>query len=154
MGHALMENRNGLAVAGGLTHATGTAEREAALNLVDAHRPSRRRITLAADKAYDVAAFMGDLRDRAVTPHIAIDGNVRKSGKPRATAIDQRTTRHAGYRISQVIRKRIEEISAGARRSVGSPGQAARPRQDRGSLHPRPRHLRSHPSPKLLAASP
>jgi hypothetical protein len=50
------------------------------------------------------------LRERAVTPHIAIDGNVRKNGKPRSTAIDQRTTRHPGYAISQVIRKRIEEI--------------------------------------------
>lgn len=110
MGHALMENRNGLAVAGDLTHATGTAEREAALDLVDAHRPRPRRITLGADKAYDVAAFVTALRARAVTPHIAIDGNVRKSGKPRATEIDRRTTRHVGYRISQVIRKRVEEI--------------------------------------------
>ena len=53
---------------------------------------------------------MRDLRDRAVTPHIAIDGTVRKSGRPRPTAIDRPTTRHAGYRISQIIRKRIEEI--------------------------------------------
>lgn len=110
MGHAFMENRNGLAVGGDLTHATGTAEREAALGLVDGHRPGRRRITLGADKAYDVSAFVEALRERTVTPHIAIDGNVRKSGKPRATAIDPRTTRHVGYRISQVVRKRIEEI--------------------------------------------
>jgi transposase len=110
MGHALMENRNGLAVAGDLTHATGTAEREAALALLDAHRPGARRITLGADKAYDVADFVKALRDRRVTPHVAIDGHVRKSGKPRATAIDRRTTGHVGYRISQVIRKRIEEI--------------------------------------------
>ena len=86
----LRENRNGLAVAGELTHGTGTAEREAALTLVDACRPGRRRITLGADKAYDVAAFVGDLRARIVTPHIVVDGNVRKSGKPRATAIDRR----------------------------------------------------------------
>lgn len=110
MGHALMENRHGLAVAGEVTHATGTAEREAALGLVDEHRPGRRRITLGADKAYDVAAFVEALRERTVTPHIAIDGNVRKSGKPRSTAIDRRTKRHPGYAISQVIRKRIEEI--------------------------------------------
>jgi IS5 family transposase len=110
MGHALMENRHGLSVGGEVTHATGTAEREAALDLVDEHRPGRRRITLGGDKAYDVAAFVDALRERAVTPHIAIDGNVRKNGKPRSTAIDQRTTRHPGYAISQVIRKRIEEI--------------------------------------------
>ncbi len=110
MGHALMENRHGLAVGGEVTHATGTAEREAALDLIDEHRPGRRRITLGADKAYDVAAFVAALRERTVTPHIAIDGNVRKSGQPRASAIDQRITRHPGYAISQVIRKRIEEI--------------------------------------------
>jgi len=61
------------------------------------------------DKAYDVAAFVGDLRARKVTPHIAIDGNVRVTGKPRKTAIDGRTTRHPGYDVSQRIRKRIEE---------------------------------------------
>jgi IS5 family transposase len=110
MGHALMENRHGLAVGGDVTHATGTAEREAALDLVDEHRPGRRRITLGADKAYDVAAFVEALRERAVTPHIAIDGNVRKTGTPRSTAIDARTKRHPGYAISQVIRKRVEEI--------------------------------------------
>jgi hypothetical protein len=119
MGHALMENRNGLAVDGDLTHATGTAEREAALQLIDARRPGQRRITLGADKAYDVAAFVRALRDRAVTPHIAIDGNLRKSGRPRATAIDRRTTRHAGYRISQVIRKRVEEIFGWSKTTAG-----------------------------------
>lgn len=110
MGHAFMENRHGLAVRGDVTHATGTAEREAALGLVDRHRPGRRRITLGGDKAYDVSGFVEALRERAVTPHIAIDGHVRKSGKPRKTAIDKRTTRHPGHAISQVIRKRIEEI--------------------------------------------
>src|ERR1700760_117862 len=111
MGHALMENRNGLAVAGAVSQATGTAEREMALTLVDRHRgSSSRRITLGADKAYDVAAFVQDLRDRFVTPHVAIDGHVRKSGKSRRTAVDGRTLRHAGYAISQVCRKRIEEV--------------------------------------------
>src|SRR5229473_2681481 len=84
-------------------------EREAALALIERHRPGRRRITLAADKAYDVTAFVAALRARRVTPHIAIDGHVRKSGKPRKTAIDKRTTRHPGYALSQRLRKRIEE---------------------------------------------
>ena len=109
MGHTLMENRSGLIVAAHLTQASGTAEREAALVMIDSHRRGRRRITLGADKAYDVAAFVEALRARRVTPHIAIDGNVRKTGKPRKTAIDKRTTRHPGYPLSQCIRKRIEE---------------------------------------------
>jgi transposase len=109
MGHLLMENRSGLVVTAQLTQASGTAEREAALAMIDRHRPGRRRITLGADKAYDVAAFVAALRGRRVTPHIAIDGHVRKTGKPRATAIDQRTTRHAGYDVSLRVRKRIEE---------------------------------------------
>ena len=110
MGHALMENRHGLAVLGEVTQATGTAEREAALALLDAYRSGEGRITLGGDKAYDVAEFVVALRERNVTPHIAIDGHVRKTGAPRRTKIDARTTRHPGYRISQVIRKRVEEI--------------------------------------------
>ena len=72
MGHVLMENRNGLAVDAALTRATGTAEREAALVLLD-RRPTGQRITLGADKAYDVTAFVNDLRSRQVTPHVAVD---------------------------------------------------------------------------------
>jgi transposase len=110
MGHAFMENRNGLAVGGRVTHAIGTAEREAALGLVDQYRSGSSRITLGADKAYDVTSFVEALRQRQVTPHIAIDGHVRKTGRPRKTAIGKRTTRHPGYAVSQIIRKRIEEI--------------------------------------------
>ncbi len=110
MGHALMENRNGLAVGGEVTHATGTAEREAALSMLDEAGCGNRRITLGGDKGYDASEFIGDLRERNVTPHIAVNGCKTKSGKTRKTAIDKRTTRHAGYAISQVIRKRIEEI--------------------------------------------
>jgi len=68
MGHALMENRHGLAVGGGISQATGTAERETALELIDGRGRARRRITLGADKAYDVTQFVHDLRDRSVTP--------------------------------------------------------------------------------------
>ena len=109
MGHALMENRHGLAVDGGVTQATGTAEREAALAMLD-RWPGRGRITLGADKAYDVFGFIGDLRARRVTPHVAIDGHVTKTGKQRKTALDRRTTRHPGYAVSQRCRKRIEEV--------------------------------------------
>jgi transposase len=110
LGHVLMENRNGLAVAGDVTQATGTAEREAALTLIDNHRATEQRITLGADKAYDVVEFVEALRERQVTPHIAINGYVTKTGKTRRTAVDGRITRHPGYAISQIIRKRIEEI--------------------------------------------
>jgi len=112
MGHVLMENRYGLAVDGVTTLATGTAEREAALALIDAGPGAvGRRITLGADKAYDVRQFVHDLRARWVTPHIAIDGHVRKTGsRPRRTAVDRRVTRHAGYAASQRCRKRIEEV--------------------------------------------
>ena len=115
MGHAVMENRNGLAVSGGVSLATGTAEREEALAMIDKYRPmdgrgGKRRITLGGDKGFDVAAFVDDLRDRKVTPHIAVQDHLTKTGKRRKTKIDGRTTRHAGYAISQRIRKRIEEI--------------------------------------------
>jgi transposase len=109
MGHVLMENRNGLAVGAALTRATGTAEREAALILLNRRR-AERRITLGADKTYDVTAFIEELRARQVTPHIAIDGRLSKLGVKRKTAVDGRTTRHAGYRASQICRKRIEEV--------------------------------------------
>jgi transposase len=109
MGHLLMENRNGLIVRTTLTQASGTAERDAALGMIDKHRPGRRRVTLGGDKGFDVAAFVEALRGRKITPHIAIDAHLTKTGKRRKTAIDPRTTRHAGYAVSQVIRKRIEE---------------------------------------------
>jgi transposase len=120
MGHALMENRYGLAVRGQVSEANGTAERDAALKLIDRHRGRRRRrITLGADKAYDVAAFVHALKARAITPHIAIDGHLSKTGTPRSTAIDGRTTRHVGYRISGRCRKRIEEVFGWIKSSAG-----------------------------------
>lgn len=103
MGHVLMDHREGLAIDVEVTQATGTAEREAALVLLDRNR-SRKHRTLAGDKAYDSKQFIADCRDRNVTPHVAMN----KSGT-RSSAIDARTSRHAGYRASQRIRKRIEE---------------------------------------------
>lgn len=102
MGHTLMENRNGLVVQAEVTQADGHAERKAALEMVHRHSPgSNRRLTLGADKAYDSADFVADLRQACVTPHVA-----RKS---RHSAIDGRTTRHPGYAVSQKRRKKIEE---------------------------------------------
>jgi hypothetical protein len=103
-GHTLMENRYGLLVDARLTLATGTAEREAALEMLDRRRRSRR-ITLGADKGYDVKAFIGELRARRGSPHIAVNGAVSKTGKVRKTSVDGRAARHASYGISQ----RIEE---------------------------------------------
>ena len=103
LGHVLMENRHGLVVNTRLTPATGTAEREAAIALV-AGRPTTRRITLGGDKNYDTQAFIHELRTRQVTPHVA------QHTTNRTSAIDGRTTRHAGYTVSQQKRKRVEEI--------------------------------------------
>ena len=103
LGHTLMENRTGLIVAAMLTEANGTAERKAAEQMIVKHSPGARRITLGADKAYDAAAFVADLRALNVTPHIAQNTSHRRS------AIDARTTRHPGYAVSQQKRKRIEE---------------------------------------------
>lgn len=103
--HVLMENRNGLAVAGKVTQATGTAERIAAMELLVENVPGNGRITLAADKAYDTFDFVDVLREQRVTPHIA-----RNEGRRGGSAVDGRTTRHAGYAISQRFRKRVEEI--------------------------------------------
>lgn len=102
-GHLLMENRNGLILDVLVSEATGTAEREAALAMLDRRQLPRKRVTLAADKGYDSHAFIEDLRQREVTPHVAQNTSHRRS------AIDERTTRHAGYALSLRIRKRIEE---------------------------------------------
>ena len=104
MGHVLMENRHGLVVNATVTQATGTAEREAALALTAAIPGAEHRATLGADKGYDTAAFVADLRARAITPHVAQNTSNRRS------AIDARTTRHPGYAVSQRIRKRVEEV--------------------------------------------
>jgi hypothetical protein len=99
-GHVLMENRNGLVVDVVVTRATGTAERDTALEMIE-KVPGSRRITVGADKGYDTQDFITECRDMNVTPHVAC----RKW-----TILDKRTTRHAGYQLSQKVRKRVEEI--------------------------------------------
>jgi transposase len=112
MGHALMENRHGLVVQADASEASGVAEREAALEMIDAHAPgTSNQLTLGADKAYDISGFVADLRQKCVTPHVA--------QKAKSSAIDGRTTRHAGYAVSQRKRKLVEEAFAWVKTIAG-----------------------------------
>jgi len=111
MGHATMENRHGLAVAGIVTHANGTAERRASEMMLKARRKAaRRRVTVGEDKAYDTADHVARLRAIDVTPHVTQNNAVTKTGRTRNSAIDDRTTRHPGYGVSQSRRAMIECI--------------------------------------------
>ena len=103
MGHALMENRNALLVGFQASTATGTAEREAALQLLDEQLKGYRHITLGADRGFDTRDFVRDLRDRNVTPHVA-------QSEHRTPATDERTTRHRGYAVSVSARRQIEKV--------------------------------------------
>jgi len=113
MGHALMENRNGLIVDAVTTRASGYAERLAAIALIEPRADRPNPVTLGADKAYDTADFVMECREHAVTPHVAQNTQGRRS------AIDCRTTRHPGYVLSQRIRKRIEEAFGWAKTVAG-----------------------------------
>ena len=111
MGHATMENRSGLAVAGKVTHADGTAERRASEAMLRARRKSvGHPITAGEDKAYDTADHVVALRKAGVTPHVTQNNAPTKTGKCRRSAIDGRTTRHDGYGMSQSRRAMIECI--------------------------------------------
>ena len=111
MGHATMEIRHGLAVAGLVTKATGTAERRASEAMLKAKAKAKGgRVTVGEDKAYDTADHVAELRGANVTPHVAQNNGTAKTGKARSSAIDARTTRHAGYGRSQTRRKMIECI--------------------------------------------
>jgi transposase len=112
MGHALMENRHGLVVQAETSEANGYGEREAALEMIDRQAPgTSNQRTLGADKAYDAREFVADLRQKCVTPHVA--------QKARSSAIDGRTTRHAGYVVSQRKRKLVEEAFGWAKTIAG-----------------------------------
>jgi transposase len=102
-GHVLMENRNGLVADVEVLQANGTAERDAALVMIE-KIPGDQPVTVGADKAYDTKDFVKETRNMNATPHVA------QNNKGRASAIDGRTTRHAGYAVSQQKRKRVEEI--------------------------------------------
>lgn len=103
IGHGLMENRSGLLVDARLTRVSGHAERLAALEMIEPLAGRSRAITLGADRGYDTADFVEELRTLKVRPHVAQNVSRRRS------AIDRRTTRHAGYAASLRARKRIEE---------------------------------------------
>jgi transposase len=102
-GHVLMENRNGLVAEVEVLQANGTAERDAALVMIE-QIPGDQPVTVGADKAYDTKDFVQETRNMNATPHVA------QNNKGRASAIDGRTTRHPGYAVSQQKRKRVEEI--------------------------------------------
>ena len=103
-GNVLIENRNGLVVDTELVLCSGTAERDAALEMAG-RIDGDQRVTVGADKGYDTRGFVQEMRDRNVTPHVSQNTN-----RPGGSAIDGRTTRHAGYQVSQRKRKRIEEV--------------------------------------------
>ena len=111
LGHVLMENRDGLLVQTFLTEANGRAEREAAMLMAEAI-PGGKRVTLGGDKNYDTQEFVRELRGMNITPHVA------QNETNRSSAIDQRTTRRAGYEMSQRKRKRVEQ-SFGWMKMVG-----------------------------------
>jgi IS5 family transposase len=102
LGHVLMEHRSGLIVKTPVTPADGYGERDAALVMIEG-LPGRHRVTVAADRGYDTRDFVAGLRAMQVTPHLAQHTTRRRS------AIDARTTRHAGYAISQQKRKLVEQ---------------------------------------------
>jgi transposase len=103
LGHVLTENRNGLVVDVRVTQATGTAERDAAIEMLSGKLTSQA-VTVGADRGYDTAGFVKCLRAMKVTPHVA------QNDSHRCSAVDVRTTRHQGYAISQRKRKRVEEV--------------------------------------------
>jgi transposase len=119
LGHAMMENRNGLVVAAEATLATGTAEREAAARLSE-RLPEGA--TIGADKNYDAEAFVEGLKARGIEPHVAINGTVSKNGVARKTSVPPEVAASLGYAISQRLRKRIEE-SFGWSKTVGGLAQ-------------------------------
>lgn len=121
LGHALMENRNGLVVDTRVSLANGTAERKAAIEMVE-NVPGKHRITLGADKGYDSTGFVERMRYLNATAHVAQNG--------RGSAIDGRTTRHEGYNISLKIRKRVEEIF-GWMKTIGCLGKLHHRGQER-----------------------
>ncbi len=110
-GHALMENRSGFVVDAELTRVSGHAERMAAVEMIRPRADRPNPLTLGADKGYDAADFVMELRELNVTAHVA--------QRAKHSAIDARTTRHSGYAMSQRVSKRIEEAFGWAKTVAG-----------------------------------
>jgi IS5 family transposase len=127
-GHVLMENRHGLAVNGCVTQATGRAEPQAALAMVE-KISGLRRVTLGADKGYDRAELVQGLRDHCVTPHFA---------RKQTSVIDARTTRHPGYAIISASANGWRKFSAGSRPSAGCARLASAESHALGGCSPSP----------------
>src|SRR5262249_8881218 len=102
-GNVMTENRNGFVVEAELRQVSGTVERETAKDMIVRYSPGAKRITVGADKGFDTADFVSDMRDFNITPHVA------QNTTNRLSAIDGRTIRHCGYQVSQQKRKRVEE---------------------------------------------
>ena len=124
-----MENRNGLLIDFAVAPADGYAERHSARAMLETALPGSRRITLAADKGYDAREFVAACRALKVTPHIACN-----EGRAGGSALDQRTARHAGYAVSQRVRKRVEE-TFGWMKTIGGLRKTRYRGLDRTQLH-------------------
>ena len=150
LGHALMENRNGLVVAAEATLATGTAEREAAARLSER---LRKGAALGADKGYDAEAFVEGLKEREIAPHVAINGTVSKTGKSRKTAVPPEVAASLGYAVSQRLRKRIGgklRLEQGG--GWSDAGEGARTRQSPRRFRPRHGRLQHRPPAQTLGS--
>ena len=139
IGNVMTENRNGFVVAADLREASGTAERAAASAMIVHYSPGNKRITVGADKGFDTADFVADMRDFNVSPHVAQNATRRRS------AIDGRTTRHRGYETSQRKRKRVEE-PFGWGKTIGG---LARPMLRGVQVHTDDGRLRPHQAAKI-----
>ena len=147
MGHVTMENRHGLAVAGLLSKATGTAERRASEAMLAVRRKlAGRRITVGEDKAYDTADHVARLRAAGVTPHVTQNNGLTKTGRRRRSAIDGRTTRHT--RLCEIaITSRDDRVHLRLGQAAWHPAknQASRHSPRRRRLSAQPHRLQSGP---------
>lgn len=148
MGHVVMENRNGLAVAGKISQADGTAERRASEALLKRRARRRRgRITVGEDKAYDTRDHVAALRKINVTPHVAQNDALTKTGRRRTSAIDKRTTRHVPH-LPVMPRHGRMHFRLGQAARHHAQDQASRHRSRRRRLHAQPHRLQSRPHSK------
>ena len=149
LGHALMENRNGLAVGGMVTQADGTAERRASEAMLKKQAKGSKRITVGEDKAYDTSDHIAALRRMNVTPHVAQNDSLTKTGKRRRSAIDARTTRHIGYQdLPDLPQNGRMHLRLGQATRHDAQDQTSRHRSRRCRLHAQSHRLQSRAHPQ------